>query len=196
MDERDLDPDPITQFTIWLSEARKACPLPNAMTLATADADGHPSARIVLLRGHGPSGFDFYTNRDSRKGREVRANPRAALVFHWWELGRQIRIEGAVEEVSASASVDYWSTRPRESRIAAWASPQSSAIANRAVLDELYAEAESRHGADEIPLPPFWGGFRVVPETIEFWLHRDNRLHDRVRYTRSGEAWRHERLAP
>ena len=196
MNERDLDPDPIAQFTIWLADAGEVCSQPNAMTLATADAGGRPSARIVLLRGHDPNGFVFFTNRESRKGRELAANPQGALVFHWWELGRQVRIEGAVEEVSASASGDYWRTRPRESRIAAWASPQSSTIADRAALDELYAEAESRHAADDIPLPPFWGGFRVVPETIEFWLHRDNRLHDRVRYTRSGDAWHRARLAP
>ncbi len=162
-------------------------PRADAMTLATARG-GNPSARVVLLRGVDERGFVFFTNRESRKGAELRENPRAALVFHWYELGRQVRVEGRVET--------YWSTRPRESRLAAWASPQSQPIAGRAALDGLYAAEEDRLGDGEIPLPPFWGGYRVVPETVEFWSHHENRLHDRVRYRRAGRSWRRERLAP
>ena len=181
---------------MWLAQAEKACPQPHAMTLATADANGQPSARMVLLRGHDERGFVFFTNKDSRKGRELRANPRAALVLHWWEIGRQVRIEGRVEEVGTAESAAYWRTRPHASRIAAWASPQSSVIRDRAELDSLFAEAAGEHGEDDIPLPPFWGGYRVVPETIELWSHHDDRLHDRIRYTRAGDSWLRERLAP
>jgi pyridoxamine 5'-phosphate oxidase len=196
MDEHDLDVDPFVQFELWLREAREACPQPEAMTLATASRDGRPSARVVLLRAHDERGFVFFTNRASRKGAELRENPRATLVFHWWELGRQLRVEGAVEEVSEEESTAYWQTRPRESRIAAWASPQSKTIRGRAELDGLYASVERQFADAEIPVPPFWGGFRIVPGSIEFWLHRDSRLHDRIRYQRSGDAWHRERLAP
>jgi pyridoxamine 5'-phosphate oxidase len=196
MDEHELDVDPIVQFGLWLHDAREACPQGDAMTLATAARDGRPSARVVLLRAHDERGFVFFTNRGSRKGAELNENPRAALVFHWWELGRQVRVEGSVEEISDNESAAYWQTRPRESQIAAWASPQSTAIDGRAELEGLYADAEGRYANEEIPLPPFWGGFRVLPDTIEFWLHRDNRLHDRIRYERSAGAWFRERLAP
>ena len=196
MDERDLDPDPIAEFGRWLDEALEACPQPYAMTLATVGADGRPSARVVLLRGHDEHGFVFFTNRTSRKGRELATSPHAALVFHWWELGRQVRVEGTVEEISAGDSEGYWKTRPRGSQIAAWASPQSSAIGSREELDRLFDDAADRFGDGEIPLPPYWGGYRVVPETIELWLHHDDRLHDRVRYARADEGWRRERLAP
>ena len=195
MDERDLSDDPVVQFEAWLAEARVACPQADAMTLATADAAGRPSARMVLLRGQDARGFVFFTNRDSRKGRELRANPTAAIVFHWWELGRQVRVEGSVEEVTTAESAAYWRTRPHASRIAAWASPQSSVLRDREELDRLFEGAARDHG-DDVPLPPFWGGFRVVPETIELWSHRDDRLHDRIRYTREGHGWRRERLAP
>jgi len=196
MDEHELDLDPIVQFGLWLRDARQACPQADAMTLATAARNGRPSARVVLLRAHDERGFVFFTNRGSRKGTELRENPRAAVVFHWWELGRQVRVEGAVEEISEGESAAYWQTRPRESRIAAWASPQSTAIGGRAELEGLYADAAGRYTNDEIPLPPFWGGFRVLPDWIEFWLHRNSRLHDRIRYERSAGAWRRERLAP
>lgn len=196
VDIETLDPNPITQFDLWLAEAEAACPQPNAMTLATADESGRPSARMVLLRDHDERGFVFFTNKGSRKGRELRANPWAALVVHWWELGRQVRIEGRVEEIAAAESARYWRTRPHASRIAAWASPQSSVVADRAELDRLFAEAAGEHREEEVPLPPFWGGFRVVPETIELWSHHDDRLHDRIRYTRAGDTWRRERLAP
>ena len=196
MCEDDLDQNPIRQFDSWLADARTACSLPEAMSLATSTPDGRPSARMVLLRGYDERGFVFFTNADSRKGRELGENPRAALVFHWWELGKQVRIEGTVERLPPAESTAYWETRPRESRIAAWGSPQSEPIADRAELDRIVAEAESRFDGEEVPRPPFWGGFRVVPERIELWHHRENRLHDRVRYTRSGDAWRRERLAP
>jgi len=196
MDEQDLDPDPMVAFRAWFREAEDAVPRADAMTLATATADGRPSARVVLLRGLDERGFVFFTNRESRKGIELRANPHAALVFHWWELGRQVRIEGVVEEVDSAGSESYWDTRPRASRIAAWASPQSQPIRERAELDGLYAEADERFGDADVPLPPFWGGYRLVPETLEFWTHRENRLHDRIRYERAGAGWRRERLAP
>jgi len=196
MHERDLDPDPTIAFRAWFREAENALPRADAMTLATASADGRPSARVVLLRGLDERGFVFFTNRESRKGIELFENPHAALVFHWWELGRQVRIEGVVEEVDSAGSEAYWNTRPRASRLAAWASPQSRPIRERTELDGLYAEADARFGDADVPLPPFWGGYRVVPETLEFWTHRENRLHDRIRYVRSGNGWRRERLAP
>jgi pyridoxamine 5'-phosphate oxidase len=184
------------QLETWIEDARAACPQADAMTLATADVRGRPSARQVLLRGLDARGLVFFTNRASRKAADLAANPCAALVFHWWELGRQVRVEGSVEDVGSDESDAYWSTRPRPSQVAAWASPQSHPIADRGELDRLYAEAEQRFGAAQVPLPPFWGGYRVVPESIEFWLHRDDRLHDRVRYRKSGSAWLRERLAP
>jgi len=196
VDEHDLADDPIVQLEAWLAEARAACPQADAMTLATADLQGRPSARQVLLRGLDARGLVFFTNRTSRKAEELAGNPRAALVFHWWELGRQVRVEGSVEEVGSAESDVYWSTRPRASRLAAWASPQSHPIADRGELDRLYAEAEGKFGAAPVTLPPFWGGYRVVPDSIEFWLHRDDRLHDRVRYRRSDSGWLRERLAP
>jgi pyridoxamine 5'-phosphate oxidase len=196
VDERELDPDPIAQFRIWMDEASSSSPMPDAMTLSTATADGKPSARVVLLRGVDERGFVFFTNRDSRKGAELSENPRAALVFHWYELGRQVRVEGGVEEVAGEESEAYWQTRPRESRIAAWASPQSHPLPSRADLDRRYAEAEAKLDHEEAPRPPFWGGYRVVPALVEFWLHHDDRLHDRVRYVRDEQGWRRERLAP
>jgi pyridoxamine 5'-phosphate oxidase len=196
VDERDLDPDPIGQFDRWLAEARATCPQPYAMTLATVGPDGRPSARVVLLRDHDHHGLVFFTNRESRKGEELRAHPHAALVFHWWELGRQVRTEGTVEQLDALESDAYWRTRPRESRLAAWASPQSQVIRDRDELDRRYTETTARFGEEDVPLPPFWGGFRVIPDRFEFWTHRENRLHDRVRYVRSAGAWRRERLAP
>jgi pyridoxamine 5'-phosphate oxidase len=196
MDERDLDEDPVAQLQAWLAEAREAVPLPEAMTLATADVNGRPSARVVLVRGIDERGVVFFTSRTSRKGAELRRNPFAAVVFHWWELGRQVRIEGAVEEVGAEESTAYWESRPRESRLAAWASPQSQPLRSRAELEARVAEMEARFEGSEIPLPDYWGGYRVLPETIEFWVHRDSRLHDRFRYVRTEGGWRRERLAP
>ena len=187
--------DPTRLVQQWLDEARAVVGEPHAMTLASATPDGAPSARVVLLRGIDERGLVFFTNRESRKGDELAANPRAALVLHWWELGRQVRVEGRVEATSDAESAAYWSTRPRGSQIAAWASPQSRRIAGRAELDARVADAAARFD-DDVPLPPFWGGYRVVPHAIELWEHRDDRLHDRVRYMRVDGAWRREHLAP
>lgn len=196
MDEHELDADPLIQLQAWLDEAGRAVPLPEAMTLATVGQDGRPSARVVLLRGIDERGLTFFTNRASRKGDELRVSPHAALVLHWWELGRQVRVEGGVEETSVEDSEAYWVWRPRASRIAAWASPQSTVLTDRADLEARVAEAEARFEGAEVPLPPFWGGYRVVPDVIEFWRHDDDRLHDRIRYVRGGNGWRRERLAP
>jgi pyridoxamine 5'-phosphate oxidase len=196
MEEHDLDPNPLVQFQNWLAEAQASSPRADAMTLATATANGLPSARTVLLQRVDERGFVFFTNRESRKGSELAENPHASLVFHWYELGRQVRIEGAIEPVASAESEAYWRTRPRGSQLAAWASPQSQVIADRAHLDRLYAEAEAAHAEGEVPVPPFWGGYRLLPRTLEFWVHRESRLHDRTRYTRSESGWRRERLAP
>jgi pyridoxamine 5'-phosphate oxidase len=197
VDENDLAEDPIAQLEAWLAEAHAVAGLRSEMmTLATADAAGRPSARVVLLRGLDARGLAFFTNRTSRKGEELRANPRAAAVLHWWELGRQVRVEGAIEETSEEESSAYWSTRPRESQVAAWASPQSRPLDGRAQLDALVAETETRFAAADVPLPPFWGGYRIVPDQIELWMHRDSRLHDRVCYVRTDTGWARQRLAP
>lgn len=196
MEDHDLHADPIAQLQAWLDEARTVVPEPATMTLATADERGRPSARVVLLRGLDERGLAFFTNRESRKGRELGANPRAAAVLHWWELGRQVRVEGPVEEASLDESRAYWESRPRGSRIAAWASPQSRPLRDRSELDARVAEASARFGAGEVPLPGHWGGYRIVPDAVEFWTHRDDRLHDRVLYRRAGASWTRERLAP
>ena len=197
VDLRDLDPDPIRAFAAWFAEAVSAgFAQPEAMALATSTPDGRPSARLVLLKGHDARGFTFFTNRESRKGDELAANPRAALVLHWQPLHRQVRIEGSVEQIADEESEAYFATRAPGSQIAAWASPQSRPIAGREELDERYGEIEARFLAGDIPLPPFWGGYRVVPEAIEFWQGRENRFHDRVRYERDAEGWTRTRLAP
>lgn len=190
------DPDPFTRLRAWLEEARAVVGDPHVMTLATATPEGKPSTRVVLLRDLDGRGLTFFTNRTSRKGDELRANPRAAIVLHWWELGRQVRVEGSVEEISLEESAAYWATRPRGSQIAAWASPQSRPLTDRAALDARVTETEERFDGQGVPLPPFWGGYRLIPESIELWTHRDDRLHDRVRYTREDGGWRSERLAP
>jgi pyridoxamine 5'-phosphate oxidase len=196
--EADLDPDPVVQFGRWFDDAGAAGLVePSAMTLATAGADGAPSARMVLLRGVDQRGFVFYSNYESRKAAELAANPRAALVFWWGELQRQVRVEGPVERTSQEESAAYFRTRPPGSRLSAWASPQSRVIPGRAVLDERVAEVAARHPDGDVPLPPFWGGYRLVPEVVELWQQRTNRLHDRLRYTRTPDGgWRIERLAP
>lgn len=196
MDEGELDDDPIAQLQAWVADARASVPAPDAMTLATADASGRPSARVVLLRGIDERGLVFFTNRTSRKGEELRENPRAAVVLHWWELGRQVRVEGDVTEVGDEESAAYWRGRPRASQLAGWASPQSKVLANRSDLDARVVEVEERFDGSEVPLPTFWGGYRVVPDSIEFWTHQDNRLHDRIRFVRRGADWQRERLAP
>ena len=196
MEERDLDPDPLRQFERWFAEARDfGLTVPEAMALATATGEGRPSVRMVLLKRAEERGFAFHTNYASRKGVELTANPHAALLFHWQPLGRQVRVEGRVERVTAEESEAYFRTRPLGSRLAAWASPQSRPLTDRAELERLYAEALERFG-EEVPLPPTWGGFRLVPEAYEFWEHGDDRLHDRVRYERDGGGWSTTRLAP
>jgi pyridoxamine 5'-phosphate oxidase len=189
--------DPMELFTEWFREAEDAgVDVPETMTLATADADGAPSARMVLLKGADEEGFVFYSGYVSRKAGELERNPRAALVFYWRPLGKQVRVEGRVERVSEAESAAYFATRPRGSQIAAWASQQSKALAGREDLDRRYAELEREYDGRDVPLPPHWGGFRLRPEAIEFWQHRDNRLHDRIRYTRAREGWRSELLSP
>ncbi len=193
--ERDLDPDPIEAIRAWLDAAHEAgLGPPDRMLLATATPAGAPSARLVLLKSVGADGLVFYTNRRSRKGRELAANPRAALVLYWEELGRQVRVEGMVEEVGDAESAAYWATRPLGSRISASISPQSEVVESRAWLEARVAELAAR--TDDPPLPPHWGGYRVIAEVVELWQHRDDRLHDRVRYTRAADGWRRERLAP
>lgn len=191
-----LDRDPIAELEAWVQEARAALPGADAVTLATATPDGRVSARVVLLRGIDARGLSFFTNRESRKGLELRENPRAALVLHWWELGRQARVEGDVFEVDDEESDAYWRSRPRASRIAATVSRQSRPIAGRAELDRLFAEAAAAAGADDVPRPSHWGGYRLIPDAVELWTHRDDRLHDRLRYERTTTGWRCERLAP
>ena len=197
MHERDLDPDPLRQFRLWFEEARDAgIDAPESMALATADPAGRPAVRMVLLKRADESGFDFHTNYESRKGGELDSNPHAALLFYWQPLGRQVRVEGRVERIPTEESAEYFRTRPLGSRLAAWASPQSRPLAGRDELERLYAEAAARFPGEEVPRPPYWGGFRLVAGTYEFWQHAENRLHDRFRYERDGAAWRRERLAP
>src|SRR5262245_18156009 len=194
----DFPPVPFTQFRIWYEQAVAAClPQPEAMTLATADAEGKPSARMVLLRGVDERGFVFFTNYDSRKARELEANPRAALVFYWFELHRQVRVEGRAERVPAAESDAYFAGRPRGSQLGAWASPQSQVIGDRQELERRLEEVAAAYPHGRVPRPPFWGGFRVLPDLIEFWQQRPNRLHDRLCYVRRGAGgWQLQRLAP
>jgi pyridoxamine 5'-phosphate oxidase len=197
LDEASVSPEPVAEFARWFEEALKAEVLePNAMTLATASDDGAPSARIVLLKGFDERGFVFFTDYRSQKGTELDRNPRAALVFYWPELERQVRITGRTATISREESEAYFRTRPRSSRISAWVSHQSQVIRSRKVLEDRVPEFQSRFPGQEVPLPPYWGGFRLAPEAIEFWQGRESRLHDRIRYVLNGDRWRVERLSP
>ena len=196
LSETEVPRDPLPLFQLWFDQAVKVqCPEPNSMTLATADQAGNPSARIVLLKGADQNGFTFFTNYQSQKGRELAIRPQAALLFHWHELERQIRIKGIVERVSPAESDEYFHSRPVASRLGAWASPQSSAIPNRAFLEEAEKRFQAEFG-DAPPRPEHWGGYRLQPIEIEFWQGRPSRLHDRIHYQLEGSSWKIERLAP
>jgi pyridoxamine 5'-phosphate oxidase len=196
LDESASAADPLLQFQRWFDQALAAqLPEPNAMTLATVGANGRPSTRIVLIKGFDARGFVWYTNYESRKGIELAQHPFAALQFHWVELERVVRIEGRVDKAGADESDAYYATRPLDSRLGAWASPQSRVIASRAVLVAAAARAAAVHALNP-PRPPHWGGYRLVPDTFEFWQGRKSRLHDRLRYRLEGSAWVRERLAP
>jgi pyridoxamine 5'-phosphate oxidase len=195
--ESEVADNPIDQFTQWFQQALSAELLDaNAMTLATADEDGSPSARIVLLKGVEKAGFKFYTNYGSRKGRELTENPRAALCFFWPQLERQVRIEGDVEKLSRSESEAYFRQRPRESQLGAWASKQSSKVASREVLEKQFEEMGKKFAGEEIPLPDFWGGFVLQPKRVEFWQGRKGRMHDRICYKKDSDGWDIFRLSP
>ena len=197
LSEAEAGEDPLQLFAAWFEAARAAgVPLPEAMGLATATPDGRPSSRMVLLKEFGTDGFVFYTNYESRKAAELETNPRCALTFHWTTLERQVRIEGTVERTSREAAEEYFRTRPRESRIGAWASPQSREIPSREALEELAAQRVEEFAGGNVPLPPYWGGYLVIPERLEFWQGRAGRLHDRLQYERAGDGWRRSRLAP
>ena len=197
LDELDVDLNPFAQFHLWFQEAMKAeLPEPNAMVLATATLEGKPSARVVLLKGFDDRGLVFFTNYEGRKSVELAENPQAALLFFWVGLERQVRIEGTVERTSKHESEEYFRARPLESRLSAWASRQSSVIPSRSFLEQKMSDLKSHFGNQEIPLPPFWGGFRLQPHAFEFWQGRENRLHDRVLYSLQEGVWRIERLSP
>lgn len=197
LDENSVASNPFVQFAAWMTEALEAeMPEPSAMTLATVDPDGRPSARIVLLKGFDDDGFTFFTNYESRKGRELSANPNCALHFFWSGLERQVHIEGQAERLSREDSEAYFRTRPEESRIGAWASKQSTTLSSREELEARFQELLAEFKGKDIPLPPTWGGFRVVPVRFEFWQGRPSRLHDRIRYTLTADNWAIERLSP
>ena len=189
--------DPFTLFDQWLAQARESEPNdPGAMTLATAGSDGWPAARIVLLKGHGTDGFVFYTNEQSAKGEQLAANPAAALLFHWKSLRRQVRVEGAVERVPTAEANAYFASRGRDSQLGAWASDQSRPLESREVFEARFEEVRNRYDGGDVPRPPHWGGYRVVPDRIEFWSDRPHRLHERRLFTRSGSGWTEGLLYP
>ncbi len=197
LNETDMDADPMRQFAVWFEHVRDREPDPTAMALATATGDGRPSVRVVLLKGVDARGFQFFTNYDSRKGLEMAETGRASLLFYWPSLNRQVRIDGVVEKLTAAESDAYFDTRPLESRWSVYASRQSAPVASRAALEDLFAAARDRYGDSHVPRPAWWGGYRAVPEAIEFWQGRTNRLHDRLRYTKLPDgAWQRARLAP
>ena len=196
LSREDLDPDPIAQFRRWYAAAEREAALPEAIALATIGEDGLPDARMVLLKGVDDRGFRFFTNRESVKGAQLEAAPGAALIAYWRELDRQVRARGAVERLSDAESDAYFASRPRDSQLGAWASPQSTPLQSRAELDRRLAEAEDRFDDGEVERPPHWGGYLLRPLAIEFWQGQVARLHDRFRYSRDGEAWLIERLAP
>ena len=194
----ELESDPIVQFEKWFREAwDENYPMPHAMSLATASAEGLPTVRTVLLKGYDPNGFVFFTNYGSRKAKQISNNPQAALLFPWVRLGRQVTVAGRVEKISKSESVQYFLSRPRGSQLSAWASAQSTVISSRAILESAFATVKRRFADGEVPLPDFWGGYRVDPDSIEFWQNRKDRLHDRFLYNRGENgAWRIDRLTP
>lgn len=195
--EAELAPDPLAQFAVWLAEATEAVSEPNAMVVATADAEGRPATRTVLLKGFDERGFVFFTNHESRKGRELAVNPAVSLLFPWYPMQRQVIVCGEASRIERAESAAYFATRPRGAQLGAWASRQSRVVATRDVLAESYRQAEERFAAaDEVPLPDFWGGYRVRPETVEFWQGRADRMHDRLVYRQIEDAWRVERLSP
>lgn len=195
--ESNLHPDPIQQFERWYTDVQNLkVEMYDAMTLATADADGSPSARMVLLKGFDPDGFIFYTNYESEKARELEKNSHACLVFYWKEVERQVRIWGMVEKITRRESDEYFQSRPYDSQLGAWASKQSSVIPDRNVLEQRYKELKQKFPEGKVPLPDFWGGYRVIPDAFEFWQGRPSRLHDRIKYTKNRDAWDIVRLAP
>jgi len=194
--EADVDPDPVVQFSRWFEEAATVVRMPEAVAVATASTDGHPSARMVLMKHFDEQGFVFHTNYESRKGSDLTQNPRCAMLFYWDPLGRQVRIEGGAERIPASQSDEYFLTRPRGGQIGALASHQSQPIASRSELDGRQQELTERFDGQPVARPPWWGGFRVVPDTFEFWQNRADRLHDRLRYVRDGGSWAIVRLQP
>lgn len=197
LSEAALGPDPIAALERWLDEARAAGVLfPEAAALATADAEGRPAVRHILVKGIDERGLAFHTNRESRKGRHLAVNPHAALALYWRELDRQVTAAGPVTPMSDEESLAYFRTRPREARIGAWASEQSRPVASRDTLEAAFAELDARFPGQDVPLPPHWGGYRLEPDSVEFWKGREHRLHDRILYTRNGSAWRVERLWP